>query len=103
MMSRKADQHRITAITYSGQHTEIQLARCAHIGSAGIAQVRIVRPDNALCVLTLRFQMREERVKSLRHMPVPQIPGRDATAKHSAVIFFRIFDKASILFSKKEI
>ena len=71
----------------------------SHLGGASIAQVRIVRPDDDLC---LGAEVVSQRFQRLGHMGVPQIPGGNSFVKHRAVILLGILHQASILFRKEE-
>ena len=47
--------------------------------------------------------MREKRVEGFRHVRVAQVPGRDASLEHRAVVFLRGLDQAGVLLGREEL
>src|SRR6202023_3564236 len=70
---------------------------------AGVAQMRIMRPDTDLSPPTLPTEMRHQRLEGLDHMAVAQVPRRHFAKKHRPVIFFGVLDHARILLGVKEL
>ena len=63
-----------------------------------------MRPDDDAAAIraVVALQVWDERVERFGHMPVTQIPGRDAAAEHGAVILLGIPGQASVLLGKEE-
>ena len=69
---------------------------------ASVAQVGIVRPNDDFAAAEAPVEMGRERMQSLGHMPVPEIPGIDTPLEHAAIVFFRVFHKPGILHKLQE-
>ena len=89
MMRAESDQHGFTAETLTNQLANIQFAVQAHFRRARIAEMRIVRPDDRFR-LPAPIQMPHQRFDRLDHVPVSQIPGGRAPAKHRPIILLGV-------------
>ena len=66
------DQRRLAAEALAAELADVQFAALgAHVGEAGIADVRVVRPDHRL---RRRPAQRQDMVEGLEHVPVAQVP-----------------------------
>ncbi len=99
----ESDQHGLAAIFLAHQLADIHLPASTHRGCPGVAQMRIMRPDNDLGAPTLPTEMRDQRLERLDHMAVAQVPRRHFAEKHRPVIFFGVLDHARILLGVKEL
>ena len=71
-MSAKADQHSALPEMFAAKLADIELfANGAHLGVTRVADVRVVRPDDRLRPIPVRFEDMDE---GLEHMGVAQIP-----------------------------
>ena len=69
-------------------------AHLAHLGEGGIADMRIVRPDNSL---GLRSTLGKQAFERVEHMLVAQIPRRSVAVIDGAVILLGAGHDARIL------
>ena len=58
-------------------------------------------PDYDLPRSVRTAQVGDEPLQCLRHVAIPQVPGRDTVLEHRAIILFSVFHKTSILFRVK--
>ena len=103
MIRGEADQHGIAAIFLARQLADIQLAALTHRCCPGVAQMRIMRPDDDLGMPTFAAEVSHQRLQRLDHVAVAQVPRRHFAEKHRAVILFGILDQAGILLGVKEL
>src|SRR5690606_27070983 len=84
---------------------DVELTLRAHLGGAGIAEVRVVRPndDAAAARSVASSQMSHKRIDRLGHMPIAQVPRRDASTEHRAVVGLGITCQARILLGEEEL
>ena len=80
---------------------EVQLALGHHRRRAGVAEMRVVRPDDDLGLAIAGLEMGHQRFQRLGHVPVTEIPGRNTTAEHGAVIRLRVLRQPRILRRKE--
>ena len=99
----KTDQGAIAAVLLTDQLSDIPFAPSSHLGGARVAQVRIVRPQYHLGLLPLPREMLHQRIQGLGHVHVAEVPGRDSSPKHRAVILFRVLYQARVLLGVEEI
>ena len=72
-----------------------------NLGSAGIAQVRIVRPHDRPGPLTLLLEVRKQLVERVNHVRVPKVPAIRPAAVHGAIILLGILRHARVLLGEK--
>src|SRR5712671_4851277 len=90
----EADQHRLITISRTAELADVELALPAHRGRRGVADMRVVRPDDGLRLRTARTHQYLQRIE---HMAVAQIPAFHRTAVHQPVITLGGPDDAGIL------
>src|SRR5260370_38758868 len=98
----ESNQNRLR-VAFANELANIPFSIPAAIGSAGIAQVRIVGPDDDLGFPESLLQMSRERMERLRHVPISQIPGVHSTLEHPAIILLGILDQPGVLLGRKEL
>jgi len=65
---------------------DVQLAATTHLGRAGVADVRVVRPHDHPGAAAVTVQVREQMVERVGHVPVALVPGAGAVTEHRAVV-----------------
>src|SRR3989442_9804149 len=74
-VSAEPNQHRFLAILFPYQLPDIEFTRPAHFSGTGVAQMRIMGPENDFRLLPLICKTQNERVQRFSHVTVAQIPG----------------------------
>jgi hypothetical protein len=77
---------------------DVPLARLAELGGAGIAKVRVVRPDgDPRRRGATAAEMTAQRLERLDHVAVAQVPRFDPAAEHPPVVAFGVLHQARVL------
>jgi hypothetical protein len=85
------------------QLADVPFALVAHLGGAGVAQVRVVRPDRHAHLAAVRGQVLFQRLQRLHHVAVPQVPGRHAAMEHGAVVLLGVAHQARVLLRVEQV
>lgn len=94
-MGAKSDQACCASELISTKLTEVQLLPDdTHLREAGIADMRVVRPDHCLRLGTLRL---EDMPQGLEHVGIAQIPRFGASVIHDPIVAFGGCDKTRVL------
>src|SRR5215213_9501377 len=70
LVRREPNAIRLMWVALPHELSDVQLADNAHLGGAGIAKVRVVRPDRYPRVTVLLAQVRDEQVDRVSHVLV---------------------------------
>ena len=68
----ETNSERATAKAFSYQLADVKLATRVHLGGPGIAQMRIVRPDNDFALAAIKVA--KQLIQRFEHVLVAQIP-----------------------------
>src|SRR5215218_8831370 len=94
-MRAEANQGRFLAEALPAELTDVQLlSDHAHLGVAGVPDMRVVGPDHGLGSGAPRL---EQVLESFEHVGVAQIPGLRAAIIHDAVVALSRGDQACVL------
>jgi hypothetical protein len=74
MVRGEADQHGIAAVALAYEPADVQLAALAHLRGSGVAEMRIVRPDDDLGTPALPTEVRHQFLECLGHVAIAQVP-----------------------------
>ena len=80
---------------------DVQLAVRAHLGVAGVADVRVVRPDDDLRRRPARLEVPHELLERLAHVRVAQVPRRHRAAVHLPVVVLGVEHQPGVLLGEE--
>jgi hypothetical protein len=87
------DEH-VVAERLAAQMADVVLATRGHLGRRGIADVRVMLPDDKLGISAT---VGEDRSQRIEHVLVAQVPGQRRSVVHRAVVAFRAGHNARVL------
>ena len=93
-MRPEPDEVRGAAPLAAAEVAQVGLAPRAHLGRRGVAEVRVVRPHDGLCVVPEKVQEPDERP---HHVGVAEVPRAHAAVEHLAVVRLGVADDAGVL------
>ncbi len=94
----EADQHRVGAVALAHELADVPLAVVAHLGLAGVAEVRVVRPHgDARRRAAVAAEVGVEGEQRLDHVRVAQVPRRHPAAEHRAVVVLGVLHQPRVL------
>src|SRR5690349_3291356 len=100
-VGRETDKSGGPTVTLPNKLSKIQFAAFSHLGLAGVAEMRVVRPDDRLWILVMLPQVLQQRIEGVRHMCIPQVPGARPAPIHRAIVLLRVFGDPRVLFREK--
>ena len=70
--------------------SDVDLASPRHLGEPGVADVRVVLPDDDAARRAVTIQVGHEVVERVGHVPVAEVPGCGGSAEHRAVVLLGV-------------
>src|SRR2546421_6250826 len=100
----EAEEERVPGMPLPNELADVELAVARHLRRPGVAEVRVVRPhDDPGLPAAPAAEVACQRVEGVRHVLVPQVPGRHPTPEHRAVVLLRRLDRPGILLGVEEL
>ena len=78
LVGREADQDGVASVAFAHGLAEVELAVGRHVGRAGVADVRVVLPDDDAGVTVHPVEVGGEMVERVGHVAFTEVPGRGA-------------------------